>query len=258
MNPVAPVTSARGDPPRSEPRVSLVIPAYREEENIRAALAIAARDVTVPYELIVVCDSEDDPTMAIARECGLQDARIRVVLNRFGRGRGLLNAIRTGIAEARANGVVITMADLTDDLSQIALMCDLHEQGYSIVAPSRHMRGGEKRGGPLLKSWLSRLGGLSLRFLTGLATSDPTNAFKLFDARFLKETEIQSTGGFEYSLELCAKAHLRGLRVVEIPTSWQERRAGTSKFDLGSWLPRYLGWYLWLVWRVWSRRVSRS
>ena len=46
------------------------------------------------------------------------------------------------------------------------------------------------------------------------------------------------------ALELTVKAHLQGRRIVELPTVWQERRAGTSNFKLRKWLPHYLRWYL--------------
>ena len=56
---------------------------------------------------------------------------------------------------------------------------------------------------------------------------------------------IESTGGFELGIELTVKAHLLGLRVDEVPTTWRDRTAGTSRFRLWAWLPQYLRWY-WL------------
>ena len=44
-------------------------------------------------------------------------------------------------------------------------------------------------------------------------------------------------------LELTTKAHLLGYRVDEVPSSWEDRTAGESKFDLVGWLPAYLRWY---------------
>jgi dolichol-phosphate mannosyltransferase len=54
---------------------------------------------------------------------------------------------------------------------------------------------------------------------------------------------VESVRGFEVGLELTTKAHLLGYRVDEVPSSWTDRTAGTSKFDLVGWLPAYLHWY---------------
>jgi hypothetical protein len=60
----------------------------------------------------------------------------------------------------------------------------------------------------------------------------------------LEKVEIESQGGFELALELTVKAHCAGFRVTEIPTIWNDRTAGESRFRLGRWLPRYLRWYV--------------
>lgn len=236
--------------------LSIVVPAYHEQDNIRTALELLAHEVHVDHEVVVVYDEEFDPTVPLARECAVRDPRVRVIKNSYGAGRGLLNAIRTGIHVAQGDAVIVTMADVTDDVAVIDEMVRLHRQGNAIVAPSRHVRGGSKRGGPRLKSLLSRYGGVTLRLLTGLPTSDPTNAFKLFDTAFLRRTPIESRGGFEYSLELCAKAYLAGERIAEFPTNWHERTEGASKFKLWKWLPLYVSWYWWLLVRVWRRRLT--
>ena len=54
---------------------------------------------------------------------------------------------------------------------------------------------------------------------------------------------LESTGGFELGIELTVKAYMLGMRVAEVPTTWRDRTAGTSRFQLWNWLPRYLYWY---------------
>src|SRR5206468_12820561 len=100
-----------------------------------------------------------------------------------------------------------------------------------------------QEGGPKLKSFLSRAAGLSLHFVGGLPTRDPTNNFKLYSRTLLDQVQIESTGGFELALELTVKAHLLGLSIAELPTVWTDRVAGQSNFKLMKWLPRYLRWY---------------
>ena len=105
------------------------------------------------------------------------------------------------------------------------------------------MQGGKQLGGPLLKRTLSRLAGLSLYYLVGFPTHDATNNFRLYDAALVNELQIESEQGFEIALELTAKAFVRGEQIGEIPTTWKDRDAGESRFQLFRWLPKYFRWY---------------
>jgi hypothetical protein len=116
--------------------------------------------------------------------------------------------------------------------------------GSDIVCASRYMRGGRQLGGPWLKRTLSRLAGNSLYWLGGLPVHDATNAFRAYRRDVLQAIPIESTGGFEYSLELTAKAHAAGRRITEVPSTWRDRSAGQSRFRLRAWLPKYLRWYV--------------
>jgi dolichol-phosphate mannosyltransferase len=139
---------------------------------------------------------------------------------------------------------VVFMADLSDDPDVVNRMVEEADRGADVVSASRYMKGGSQSGGPRLKSFLSRTAGNSLHLLTRLPTHDPTNSFRLYRRDFLRQVEIESTGGFEVGLELTAKAYLQGRTVTEVPASWTDRAAGQSKFKLTRWLPLYLRWYL--------------
>ncbi len=90
---------------------------------------------------------------------------------------------------------------------------------------------------------MSRTAGLTLHWLAGVATHDPTNNFKLYSRRLLDATPIESSAGFELALELTVKATLAGRPVAEVPTTWRDRAQGESNFRLRKWLPHYLRWY---------------
>jgi len=105
------------------------------------------------------------------------------------------------------------MADLSDDLAKVDGMYRLIvEERYDLVCGSRYMRGGRQLGGPPFKGFLSRLAGVSLHALAGLPTRDATNAFRMYRASLLRSIPIESSGGFELSLELTVKAHTSGLQ----------------------------------------------
>jgi dolichol-phosphate mannosyltransferase len=199
--------------------------------------------VSLPHELLIVYDFEDDPTVPVARRLSERWPHLKPVLNDLGR--GVLNAIKVGFREARGEGVLITMADGSDDPATIMTMHGSLLAGYDLVCASRYMRGGRQIGGPVVKSLLSRLAGLSLHWWTGIPTHDATNSFKLYRRSLLEATAIESTGGFEIGLEVTVKAYLNGYKITEVPTSWHDRTEGKSNFKTVEWLPHYLKWY-WL------------
>ncbi|MGA2522205.1 MAG: glycosyltransferase family 2 protein [Acidimicrobiales bacterium] len=197
--------------------------------------------VELPCEVMIVVDSPDDTTIAHVDEHARRDPRVRAVLNTIGPGPA--HAIRSGIAQARADVVVVTMADGSDDPRQIDQLVRLVERGVVVAAASRYSRGGQQVGGPVLKGSLSRLAGLSLAVLARVGTRDATNSFKAYDMEFVRAVGIDSDAGFEIGIELVAKARRARLPVAELPTIWLERHEGMSNFKLAAWLPRYLRWW---------------
>lgn len=224
-----------------KPRVSIVVTAYDEGEAIVDYLDRLLESVTIPCEVLVVYDSPDDNTVPWLEKYAKADPRVVPTLNTYGRGPA--RAIRFGFDTAKADVVVVTMADGCDDPMQIDPLVRLVERGVVVASASRYMRGGQQIGGPLVKTTLSRLAGLSLRLLTRVGTHDATNSFKAYNAEFVRRVGIESDHGFEVGLELVAKARRRRLPVAELPTIWLERNYGTSKFKLSKWIPRYLRWY---------------
>jgi glycosyltransferase involved in cell wall biosynthesis len=225
--------------------VDFVVPVFNEGKNIGSMLAELYRSVAYAKRVLIVYDRDDDDTLPVVRP--LLEQYEGLTLLRNTRSGGVLNAIRTGIDAATGDVVIVTMADLSDDPVIANEMVRRIRAGEAdVVCASRYMRGGKQIGGGALKKMLSRLAGLSL-YVAGFPVHDATNAFRAYRRDILKSIEIESQGGFEYSLELTAKAHAAGYRVVEVPTHWRDRSAGQSRFRLFKWLPRYIRWYLYAL-----------
>lgn len=223
------------------PRVSIVVPAYNEGEAIVGFLDRVFESVTLPAEVLVVYDTPEDTTAAYLEKYAASEDRLVPTLNLYGRGPA--NAIRFGMAQARATAVVVTMADGSDDPQQIDQLARLIERGVVVAAASRYVKGGQQVGGPFMKRTLSRLAGLSLYWLARVGTRDATNSFKAYSAEFLSTAGVDSDAGFEVGLEMVAKARRLRLPVAELPTIWLDRTDGVSNFQVVAWLPRYLRWY---------------
>ena len=218
------------------------MPVYNEGENVVPTLrGVVERTQTRPLEVLVVYDFDEDTTVPVVKRLQAEIPELRLHHNTIGR--GVLNAIKSGFAAARAPYVLVTMGDGSDDARDIDPMYELARGGADVVAGSRYMRGGRQLGGPLLKRTLSRGAGLSLHWLAGIPVHDATSNFRLYSKRLLDQVTIESDGGFELGIELTVKAYLLGMRVAEVPTTWRDRTAGQSRFQLWDWLPRYLRWY---------------
>lgn len=223
------------------PSVSVVVPAFHEQDGIARVLDRLVEGISLEFEVLVVVDGADDPTIdAVADHVGT-DSRVRTVVNTYGRGPA--NAIRYGVDHAVYSVVVVTMADGSDDPRMIDPLARLVERGVVIAAASRYSPGGQQVGGPAVKGLLSRTAGRSLRTLARVGTEDATNSFKAYSTDFVREVGIHSRSGFEIGLELTAKARRLRLPVAELPTIWLDRTLGESRFDLWAWLPKYLSWY---------------
>jgi dolichol-phosphate mannosyltransferase len=224
--------------------LSIVIPVYHEEKSINTLLTKLSTSVKTKNEILIVYDTKDDPTIEAVKKylTTHKKVNLQLIKNCFGNNRGVLNAIRTGFSKIKGDAAVVIMADLSDDLKIIDKMYQKIKKGDNIVCGSRYMKGGKKIGGPILKSLMSKVAGISLYYL-GIPTHDSTNAFKMYSKDVLGKIKIESKAGFEYSLELIAKAYSLGFKISEIPSTWIDRTSGKSKFKILEWLPSYIKWY---------------
>lgn len=223
--------------------IDIVIPVYNEAKNIGPCLRAIHKHVTCDYTIWIVFDRDEDntlpPATAVAKELNI---KIKLHKNKYGC--GALNAIKTGLEDATAKYIIVTMADLSDPPQVINNMIAIAETNeLDLVCASRYMKGGQQIGGPALKCFLSKMAGLTLHWLAGIPTKDATNSFKLYTRKGLNQIQIESTGGFEIGLEIVVKSYLKGFKISEVPTTWTDRTNGESNFKLWTWLPLYLKWY---------------
>ncbi len=221
--------------------VNIVIPVYNEGENFANLWQELTQFVTCPFRVYMVYDFDEDNTLVpVNKLIASGENRITLVKNKS---RGVANAIYTGFEQISAGPVILVMADLSDDLKLIPKMLELYNQGYDVIVGSRYMPGGKIIDGPPVKQTLSRLAGISLKFLRHIPTHDPTNAFKLCDSQMLKSINLTSTNGFALTIEITVKAFLNNYSITQLPATWRNRTCGQSKFAMFKWMKEYLYWY---------------
>jgi glycosyltransferase involved in cell wall biosynthesis len=222
--------------------ISIVVPVYQEAENIQGFLRDLEDQLREPHEVLLVYDFPEDNTLPAVAAMQPPCPNVRPVHNTLGK--GVLNALKAGFRASRGDVVVVMMADRSDEPADVTALAALVRGGADVVAGSRYVRGGRQEGGPFLKRQFSWLAGISLYYLAGLPIHDATNNFRAYSRRVIEQIPIEGAASFAVALELTLKAHWRGWRIAEVPTTWHDRTAGRSRFRLFAWLPHYLRWYL--------------
>lgn len=241
--------------------ISIVVPVYNEGENIARFLRELEEAVHEPYEALIVHDFPEDNTLPAIAAMQPPAKNVRPVLNTIGR--GVLNAYKAGFAAATGDVIVTMVSDRADDPRDVPAMVKRIRDGFDVAAGSRYMRGGKRIGGPPLGRTLSRVAGLTLHWFAGIPTHDATNNFRAYNRRILS-VPIESKASFALGMELMLKAHWNGWRIAQVPTTWQDRTEGESRFRLWAWLPEYLRWYLlalrraWLPWKKGQIETAKS
>ncbi len=131
------------------PRISVVIPAYNEGEEIGGFLDRLLAALPAEADVAVVVDFPADSTLPPARRHAGRDPRLRPMVSDYGPGPA--NAIRYGVDHTAGRVVVVMMADGCDDPTQVEPLARLVESGAAVAAASRYARGGRQVGARLVK-----------------------------------------------------------------------------------------------------------
>jgi len=208
------------------PVYTVVVPAYREEHRLPAALDRLPRELEaaglVPFEIVVVDDGSPDRTAEVARGAAARDARIRVLVTPRNRGKG--HAVRTGIEAARGAWILVTDADLSTPPADATRLLAAAAAADGIAIGSRRMRGARILvRQPFHREALGFLFAGLRRLLVLPALRDTQCGFKLFRADVARRLFAQAREDrFIYDLEILLLARAQGLRVPEIAVRWSD------------------------------------
>ncbi len=237
--------------------IDIIVPVYNEAGNIEKLFDEIEAEVHSAKRISIVYDFDEDDTLPVVERIkGNYTFEVRTIKNIIGR--GVVNAIKTGMEHAEYDAILVMMADLSDKLDVVDSMLAKLQSGYDLVCGSRYMKGGKQNGGPFLKGLFSRTAGLSLHLLTRIPTHDVTNSFKMYSKRLIDGIQIESNGGFEIGLEIAVKAYALGYAITEVPSEWFDRTEGESNFHMWRWMPKYLKWYLYAIFHTWFVRKKTT
>ena len=220
--------------------LSVVIPAYNEEGNIRGG----ALDDVADYlsgqeyssEVIVVDDGSDDATAALVAEAGRRHPFVSLKRSEHG---GKAHAVTAGVLAARGKNVLFTDMDQSTPIKFTEDVLRELQAGSDVVVGSRFLKGAARLDEPPVRAVLGRTFALLVRTLLLPDIRDSQCGFKGFRreaARDLFSGMMVFDGGSRavagpmvtaFDVELLVLAKKRGYRIKEIPVTW--RHVSTSR-----------------------------
>jgi glycosyltransferase involved in cell wall biosynthesis len=214
-----------------EPRLSLILPVHRGgawvEENVRV-VAAALDGLRDGFELIVVCDGDDDLASEAALRVAAGDVRVRVFRYFLNQGKGF--ALAFGVGQARGSLIGWLDADLDIDPDVILRAVQCFDEGPidAAIGSKRHEDSSVRY--PLIRRVYSWGYQQLVRLLFGLDVRDTQVGAKVFRREMLTTvTPLLLVKRFAFDLEVLAVGADFGFdRVVEVPVELAYRFSGTS------------------------------
>ena len=219
--------------PQLPARRIVIIPTYNESANIRRLLE-RILSLGREYEALVVDDSSPDGTGEIVAALAASEPRIHMI--RRGAKMGLASAYISGFRMALRTGADLIYqmdSDFSHDPDDLRRLGEA-ATGSNVVIGSRYVAGGATPGWPLHRSLVSQVANRSARVLLGIPIHDATGGFKCWSRRALASLPLDSirSTGFAFQVEMNYLAWRSGFPLVEVPITFEDRKAGRSKASL--------------------------
>lgn len=202
--------------------ISIVLPAYNEEQNIQAMVSEVIEvmsGVTDDYEVIVVNDGSRDNTAQIVQELARKFPTVRLINHEVNQGYGA--ALHTGFTNAKKDLIFLTDSDKQFEVREISRLLPLLEQA-DLVAGYRAPRRDPFKRRLFGKGWSTLV-----TLLFGYTARDIDCAFKLFRREIIENIRIESRGA-TFSAEFLVRAKRKGYRIREAPVTHLPRTAGSQ------------------------------
>ena len=213
-------------------RTLIVVPTYNERENV-GALVAQLLQVAPDADVLLVDDNSPDGTLAAAEQLFGTNPRFSSLRRTGSRGigRSLWDGYRVAV-ERGYSRVAQLDADFSHDPNMLPAMINATRDA-DVVIGSRYCRGGRVANWPWHRRLLSRFANKYVARVAGVTVRDSTSGFRCWTRRALEcLLKIGVTSeGYAFQVETVFRAQQEGLRIVEIPITFTDRRAGHSKMS---------------------------
>jgi glycosyltransferase involved in cell wall biosynthesis len=204
----------------SQLSISVVLPAYNEEENVGQAVRSVLEvmePITPDYEVIVVDDGSRDRTSEVVEELAKSYPKVRLVRHEVNQGYG--GALNSGFQAATRDLIFFTSSDNQYDVAEVKKLLPYIETADLVIG----YRG--DRQDPFIRRFFAWGWNTLVNLLFGYVSRDIDCAFKLFKREVTHQVPITSKGAM-IDTELLAGAKRKGFSIVEVPVSHFPRLAG--------------------------------
>jgi len=215
--------------PADPAQVTVVLPTFNERENLGPIVRAVTR---YGYRVLVVDDASPDGTGDLADDLAKEIPTVDVVHRTHKAGLG--SAYAAGFRHAFSDGARIICemdADFSHDPAALPSLVNAVELGADLAIGSRYIEGGAIPDWPLYRRLLSKGGNWYARRMLALPVADATAGFRAYRTRALISLEAETclASGYAFQVEMTLRAVDQGLRIVEVPITFRDRREGTSK-----------------------------
>jgi dolichol-phosphate mannosyltransferase len=223
-------------------KLSVVIPAYNEEESITPTLQSLYQTLAkhgIPHEICVTNDNSKDGTLRVLENLAATEIPTLVCYTNPGPN-GFGYAVRYGLERFTGDCVAVFMADMSDDPEDLVKFYNkMLDTDVDAVFGSRWEAGGKVIDYPALKKVINRVANFIVKVVMGIKYNDTTNAFKLYKRETIEGVKPFLAPHFNLTVELPLKAIVRGYSYAVVPNSWTNRKYGESKLKIKEMGSRY-------------------
>jgi dolichol-phosphate mannosyltransferase len=210
----------------------VIIPTYNEQKNVQG-IATAIFDVSTDIDILFVDDNSPDGTGDILNKMAEADSRVHVIhrLGKQGLGRAYIAGFKWAL-ERDYTFIFEMDADYSHDPKEIPNFLSAASNA-DLVLGSRYFNGIRIINWPLNRLILSKAASFYVRFVTGMPFSDPTSGYKCYCRKVLEAVKLDTieSNGYSFQIEMTHRAWKLGLKIVEIPIVFEDRRSGHSKMN---------------------------
>ena len=214
------------------PEYSVVIPTYKEAENIKILIPQICnffKEKNLDFEIIIVNDSPMDETQSIVKS--FQEKYKNIILIQRARKTGIGSALREGYNSATGKFLLSMDADLAFRIEEIGKFLVEKQKGYDLVIGSKYLKDSTYTKNSFLavfRGFISEMGNIYMGAVTSIPIKDFTLNFRLIDKKLWKSINPIDDQNF-FFVEMIVQAHKKNFKIKEIPISFLPRKFGKSK-----------------------------